>query len=223
MRRLEEMLGKTVQLEISGNISHSGRLIDSGLDIVVIYDGKQYLYIPTLHIQHFKEYSEMESEIDRESESPIGSDLNSISYRKILNNGKGVFVEIYVTGKQSLHGYITNIMNNYFTFYSPVYKTMLISLDHMKWLIPYNGIRTPYSLSREQLPVIPANISLSRTWDEQLKKLEGQLVVFDIAETSDKIGLLKSVENNILELITAPEENIYWNLKHIKTVHLPRI
>ncbi|HEX7065112.1 MAG TPA: DUF2642 domain-containing protein [Bacillales bacterium] len=224
MKEFENHLGKLVKIEISGNIVHHGRLVDCGLDILVIYNGRDYLYIPSLHIQHFKENidnDELESQISGKTESPISDDLNKISYRKILGNAKGGFVEIYVTGKQTIHGYITNIMNDYFTFYSPVYKTMFISMDHMKWLMPYNSVRTPYSLKKDQLPVIPSSISLSRTLEEQLKKIEGKLVVFDIAENPDKIGLLQKIENKTIELITAREERIYLNQRHLKTVHMP--
>lgn len=159
--------------------------------------------------------------MDKQTMSPIGDDSNTISYRKILSHAKGGFVEIHVTGKHTLYGYITNIMYDYFTFYSPVYKTMLVSLNHMKWLTPYDSDRTPYSLKKDQLPVNPTNIPLSRTLEEQLKKFEVKLVVFDVGEKSDRVGLLNKIESKTVELITAREEKVYLNQKHLKTVHMP--
>lgn len=216
-----EHIHEIVKIEISGNRTIVGRLIDCGLDIIVVYDGEQFVYIPTIHIQHFKHDVSSDISLDKRKSSPIRNDTETISFRKILNNAKGMFVEIYVTGNLSLHGYVINILNDYFTFYSPIYKTMFISLEHVKWLIPYNDAKTPYSLSKHELPLAPEAIPLSRTLEEQIKKLEGRLVVFDIAKTPHHIGLLRKVDNNIVELITARNEIVHWNQKHLKTVHLP--
>lgn len=210
-----------VKIEISGKRTIIGKLIDCGLDIVVVFDGEQFFYIPTVHIQHFTIDPTSNINFDSKMSSPIRNDTDTISFRKILNNAKGLFVEIYVTGNLSLHGYILNILNNYFTFYSPVYKLMFIALEHVKWLVPYNDAQTPYSLRAHELPLNPATISLSRTLEEQLKKLEGKLVVFDIATTPRHIGLLRKAEQNMVELVTARNEIVYWNQKHLKTVHLP--
>lgn len=216
-----EHIHEDVKIEISGKRTIIGKLIDCGLDIVVVFDGEQYFYIPTIHIQHFKNDTTSNINFNKKTSSPIRNDTESISFRKILNNAKGLFVEIYVTGNLSLHGYIINILNNYFTFYSPVYKMMFIAMEHVKWLVPYNNAQTPYSLSANDLPLNPTTISLSRTLEEQLKKLEGRLVVFDIAKTPQHIGLLRKVDQNMVELVTARNEIVYWNQKHLKTIHLP--
>lgn len=204
-----------------GGSTFNGILVDTGLDILVLFDGYKFIYFPIIHLQYLKASSPDEDVIEQPSESaPFNSD-DQISYRKILNNAKGLFVEIYVCGNQSIHGYITSILNDYFVFYSPVYKTIFISLNHLKWLIPYTENNTPYSLDNKQLPVNPTKLTLSRTFDEQLKKLENQLVVFDIGDKANKAGLIKKINNNMIELISANGEKVYWRLHHIKTVHLP--
>ncbi len=152
---------------------------------------------------------------------PFQNEKETISYRKILNNAKGQFLEIFVTGNRSIHGYITSVLNDYIVFYSPVYKTLFISMQHLKWLIPYSSQLTPYTLSNAALPVVPSNIPLSRSFEEQLKKFEGQLLVFDLGDNPIKVGLLKSISNNIVELVTAGGQTIYWKLMHLKTVHIP--
>jgi hypothetical protein len=213
--------GEKVKAEISGGINHSGILIESNTDVVVIYNGEEYLYIPLMHIQHLKADDDSEEIITLPESSPYGEDAGKLSLRKVLTNSKGIFVEIFVTNHQSIHGYVTNVLNDYFSFYSPVYKTMLISLNHLKWLIPYDENQTPYSLNTQDLPVMPSSISLSRTFAEQLKKLTGKVVIFDLGKQHYKIGQLKEVTNNFVELITAKDEPILINLRHIKTVHLP--
>ncbi len=222
MNNLKSLVGKKIKLEVSGKTMIQGLLVDLGLDIIVIYNGKEYLYIPHLHIQNIKLNLEPNTELQGTiPEIPLNDEDQIISYRKTLMNAKGRFVEIYVTGNKSIHGYITNILNDYFVFYSPVYKTMFISLNHLKWLIPYQTNLTPYTLGNELLPVKPTNIPLQRSLEDQLKKLEGNLVVFDLGDHPMKVGLLKEVQNNIVELVTAVGESVYWKVMHLKTIHLP--
>jgi hypothetical protein len=221
MAGINDFIGQHVELEISGKTFFHGILIDCGLDIIVLFDGQQFLYIPLLHIHNIRKDETNEDIQLTESDSSILDNGEQISYRKILTNAKGRFVELYVTGNKSIHGYITSILNDYFVFYSPVHKTMLISLNHLKWLIPYNSSLTPYTLNNEDLPVQPTKMPVLRTYEEQLKKLVGKLVVFDMGDRPNKVGLLKSVDNNIIELIIANGETIYWKLLHLKSVHLP--
>lgn len=220
MNSLGQYIGKQVQIEVSGKFI-SGVLVDYGSDIIIIFNGQQFLYLPLNHLQYIKEVERHDPDLSLPSEAPIDNNAEQISFRKVLNNAKGLFVEIFVNGNQSIHGYLTSILNDYFVFYSPVYKTIFISLNHVKWLIPYSPNLTPYSLSKQHLPVNPTNISLARTFEQQLKKLEGALVVFDLGVTPNKIGLLQKLENNTIELIMSNGEQIYWNVEHLKSVHLP--
>jgi hypothetical protein len=223
MTVFKDLIGKNIEIEISGRNFYSGILVDSGLDIVVLYVGRsqRFYYIPAVHIQRVKE-----AKIDQNSvmyelpeEKPIKPDSSSISFRGILNNAKGRFVEVFVTGNKSIHGYLTSIMNNHFVFYSPVYKTVFISMDHVKWLIPYPEHSTPYAINNQTLPAVPASIPLARSFEDQCKKLENKLVVIDGGDSSEKIGLLQKVWNNQLKLITAERDIVYRNLEHVKTIH----
>lgn len=221
MDQLKTLLGKQVRVEVSGGTIVQGVLVDVGADIVVIYTGKEYLYIPHLHIHHIKLHIDPANQISSPfPEIPLQEETN-ISYRKTLVNAKGRFVEIYVIGNKTIHGYITSVLNDYFVFYSPVYKTMFISLQHLKWLIPYQKSITPYTLGNDLLPVQPTTLALQRSLEEQLKKTEGQLVIFDIGDHPMKIGLLKQVQNNMVELVTANGESVYWKIHHLKMVHFP--
>jgi hypothetical protein len=224
MNDYKELLGKNIEIEISGSTFITGVLIDEGLDIVVIYNGKtqQFFYIPSVHIQRLKEVKfEEDTSYTVPEETPLETDTQSISFRKMLMNAKGKFVQIYVAGNKSIHGYLTSIMNDYFIFYSPVYKTIIVSMKHVKWLIPYLDDAIPYSLNNYLLPVNPASFPLARTFEEQCKKLLNHIVVLDGGDQSEKIGLLKTVQNNKLILITAERELVYRNLEHIKMIHLP--
>lgn len=224
MNGLKNLCGKEVELEISGKTAFFGILIDAGLDILVLFDGQDYHYIPMLHLHNIRE-REMKYYDDgtpQPSETmPFLQETEEISYRKILTNAKGQFLEVFVTGNKSIHGYITSVLNDYIVFYSPVYKNLFISMQHLKRLTPYSKQLTPYILSNKELPVVPAAIPLARSFDEQLKKYENQLLVFDLGDHPNKVGVLKGISNSIVELINAQGHKTYWKLNHLKTMHIP--
>ncbi|MFZ7943389.1 MULTISPECIES: DUF2642 domain-containing protein [Bacillaceae] len=224
MNEFGDLMRKNIEIEISGGNFYSGILVDAGLDIIVLYVGRtgNFYYIPSIHIQRMKEtkIEENSTYYELPTEKPLETDSQAISFRRMLNNAKGRFVEVYVTGNKSIHGYLTSIMNDYFVFYSSVYKTVFISMNHVKWLIPYPENATPYSLDHQSLPVHSMKIPLARSFDEQCKKLENQLVVIDGGDSSEKIGLLQKAVNRRLSLITAGRETVYRNLEHVKTIYL---
>lgn len=214
---IKSFLDQKIELEISGNEVIRGKLLDVGSDIIVLFDGKDYVYVPFTHIQHFWLGQEDDEDYEETGSKPLNS--TTLSVRSILTNAKGMFLEMKVAGKQSIHGYIVSVQSDYIIFYSPVFKTMYIPFHHLKWLIPYQALRTPYSLENNKLPVNPSNNSIARSFEVQLKKLIGQLVIFDLGMLEHRIGLLKKIESNFIHLISAKEEVILINLNHIKTVH----
>jgi hypothetical protein len=222
---MKENIGKYIKIEISGKKSIYGLLVDIGSDLWVIFNGTDYLYIPAIHIQNWQfmkqyEINEINEITINDEPTPIYNHNEEISLRKTLTAAKGIFTEIYVTSNQALHGYIISIMNNYFVFYSPIYKTMFISLNHLKWLIPYTNSQRPYGLSNASLPVSPSSLSFARSFEVQIEKLIGELIVFNIAENENVIGRIQSINNNFVELISAKEDPIYINFQHIKTMHM---
>jgi hypothetical protein len=224
MEKLKTYIDQEIELEISGKTIFFGILKDVGPDILVLYDGRKFLYIPLLHVHNMKERVEKELTGIQQPEVFGGlenGDEQEISYRKTLSNAKGQFLELFVTGNKSLHGYITSVLNDYIVFYSPVYKNVFISMHHLKWFTPYSCQSTPYTLSSKELPVVPLNVPLARSFEEQLKKYKETLIIFDIGEEPDKIGLLKNVENNMIELVTADSGIVFWKLSHLKMFHLP--
>ncbi|WP_188455416.1 DUF2642 domain-containing protein [Virgibacillus oceani] len=220
MRLINQFLGNDVTILISGGVVYNGMLIDIGSELLVIFNGEDYIYIPFQHIQNISLNLDPDEEIEKPENTPFeGSE--EISLRKILNSAKGTFVEIHVVKNRAIHGYITSILNDYFVFYSPVFKTMFISLNHLKALIPYNPNQIPYALNEQRLPVKPTQITLARSFEEQLKKWVGKIVVFDLGESASKIGKFEQIEDKMIELVTARDKSKILNLRHIKTVHFP--
>lgn len=219
MKNSHPLLHKQVEIEISGkSATIRGKLIEFGQDILVVHNGTQFLYIPLIHLQQLRSTSEEEIVVP---ELPFEHYNEPISYRKMLMNAKGMFSELYITGNQSIHGYLMTIMNDFFVFYSPVYHSLIISLHHLKYLIPYSPNVTPYTLTPEQFPLKPSSLTLARTLDQQLRKMIGEFVVLDLGGNPSKIGVLKNVDQNMIELATASGSAVYLHFDHVKTVHIP--
>ncbi|MFJ7936756.1 DUF2642 domain-containing protein [Sporosarcina sp. NPDC096371] len=219
---IQSLLNDVVKIEVSGKKLLNGTVIDLGTDMIVLFNGTDFLYIPLDHIQSF--------EVDKDNENGIkaptdfssiitGENNENLSFRKVLTQAKGDYVEIFVTGGQPLHGYITSIMNNYFVFQSPVYKTMYISLNHLKWLIPYTHNKRPYGLDNHTMSLQPNNESLASTFEVQVEKFKNEIVVFNIEGHKSHIGKINNIEEQIVEIQTARNQPKYINLNHIKTLH----
>lgn len=221
MSDVSTLLGEQVSVKLSGDVVFEGILTDLGQDILVLFNGIKYYYIPWMHIHMVYQNIELLEKIKNPIEPSISQEMETISYRKILLNAKGIFSEIYVTGNITFHGYIMNVLSDYLVFYSPVFHTMYISLSHLKWITPYNHKVIPYNLNDESLVVHPSTTPLNRSLESQLKKEIGKLVIFDGGTDPMKIGLLNKVENNQLELSIASGQSVYLKLGHIKSVHLP--
>jgi hypothetical protein len=220
---IQSLVKEVVQLEISGKKLINGTLIDLGSDVLVLFNGTDFVYIPTNHIQCLRSNLTDDIEIKAPTEFPSiimeDDDKGDLSIIKVLTQAQAEFVKIYVTGSQPLHGIITSIKDNYFVFHSPIYKKMYIALNHLKWLIPYTKNKKPYGLDGHNFLVQSNNELLASTFEVQVKDLKNKLVIFNIGEKEKHIGKINNVEDQIVEIQTASTYPIYLNLSHIKTIH----
>ncbi|MEC2055804.1 DUF2642 domain-containing protein [Peribacillus psychrosaccharolyticus] len=221
MRNMKTLIGENVDIELSGKSFFTGILTDVGLDILVLYNGQAFYYIPLLHVHRIQLNTNKDEQTESTEEKSLVEDTEILSYRSMLTNAKGVFSEVYVTGNLTYHGYIIQVLTDYIVFYSPVYKTMYISLSHLKWLTPYSQNINPYTLTNEKLPVKPSSGPLVRSLEEQLKKEIGGLAVFDGGGEMQKIGLLKQIEEQCIELVNANGTTVFLRLNHLKSVYFP--
>ncbi|KQL46320.1 hypothetical protein AN963_15250 [Brevibacillus choshinensis] len=218
MKYLESMVGKTVDLDISGSIRRTGVLIDYGIDVVVIYDGSNYLYVPFGHIRNVRQSATsitafIESEQDRVQTE------NDLSYHKILLESQSMLCQIFLSKTLSISGYVTHVYQDYFVFSSPVHHTLFIPNFHLKWLIPYPEISTAHTHSHSSHNTHPSPVKFARTFEEQLKRMIGSIVAFDLGSNPEMVGLLQNVRYHTAEVVTANQKQFYWNLQHIKTAH----
>lgn len=223
MRELCHVLHKYVEVEFYDYRVRQGKLIDYGPDLAVLYANKQYCFIPTVQMRRVSERQPSNSKYEDKirSEQLMNYHRDIVTYRSILQHAKGRFVEIYVEGNKRIHGYLTCVMKDYVVIDSPVYKVTFISLDELIWLVPFPEDITPYSLSHPVMPLHPISISFPRTFMELCKRLVGNLVVFDLGEDPDKVGVLLQAGDKGIELVNAGGDKIHWHARDIKMVNTP--
>lgn len=219
---IQSLIKEIIQIEVSGKRLIKGTVIDLGTDIIVLFNGADYVYIPFYHIQNISVIQKDEFDIiDDPTELPginNGENKGDLSLEDTLSLAKGKNVEIYIINDQLLHGCITQIKDDYFEFYSPIYKTMYISINHLKWLIPFSSNESLYE------PVVNNSMKtnqeiLPSTFEVQVAKFKDKIVVLNIGGNRSHIGKIKNVEVQIVELERARKAPIYLNIAHIKTFH----
>lgn len=218
---IQSLIKEFVQIEVSGKKILKGTLIDVGTDIMVIFNETDYMYIPINHIHSFYaiQKNEFDTVVPTESYSiKIGENNEGLSLRLMLQQAKGKNSEIYLTDDQPLHGCITQIMEDYFEFYSPIYKTMYISIKHLKWLIPYTTNEGPYGLNNNYSKPSASGTHVN-TFKTRIEQFIDQMVVFNIGGSKSHIGKIKNVKEQVIELEKARATKDYLNIYHIKTIH----
>ncbi len=210
-----------MELMLPGKRCIRGTVIETGNDILVLFNGEEYVYLPLQHIKQVRVMNpaEMETEISEPAVSPALTTEEELSFRKVLMLSKGTILELGIANSHSLYGYVHSIMNNYIVFHSFVHKTMYIPMQHIKWLIPCISEKKPYGLPLNGTMFQTSSLTLARTFDVQLEKLKGRLIVLNTGNADDLTGRLNAVEGSIAEIETARNKLIYFNIQHLKSVH----
>lgn len=224
MSKIQQYINKSISIEVTGGKRHDGVLIDFGPDILVIFDSRNYYYhyIPLAHMRRLSLCPLHDLEGNGNSQNkPIKSETGSLSFRKILEKAKDILLELYVTGNYPVNGYITNVLSNYILFNSAVYKTMAISINHIKWLALTNRNQTYYSKDRKDLSIqATLNAIAAQTFEQQLDKMTGNIIVLDMGTEQNNIGLVVSVSSDFIELMSANEDIHLLNINHIKMFYI---
>lgn len=210
------------KIEISGGKFLRGSIIDFSKEIVVLFDGNDYLYIPVTHVKNLTISNDDEDSVSKPTNPPYinSKSTETLTLKTILSRAQGIYVELYVTGKVPIQGYISNIMDDYIIFESPLYKTMYISLNHLKWLIPYTSNQNPYGLTKEDFPIDQYSVQLPQTLDNLVKKIKDELVIINLGEKSHQIGKIIDFSNNYVEILTTRSVPYYINIYHIQTLSI---
>ncbi|SOC05478.1 hypothetical protein SAMN05880501_10467 [Ureibacillus xyleni] len=212
---------ETVKVDLAGKTYFRGSLIESNGEIIVLYDGKDFIYIPMSHVDNISvSQNEAENILTPLTLPSIlnGKQENVLTLDEMLNLSKGMYTEIYVANRQPIHGLIYNVMSDYFIFHSPIYKTIYISKQHLKWLIPFHEQKRPFELTDDELKV-SSNNQFESSFKRQVERMKNKIVMFNLGEHSHHIGKLMNVYDQIVELRTARGNTILLNMTHIKSIH----
>ena len=210
----DECLGQRIEFDVSGDGKHSGSLVDVGTDIIVVYKESKFYYFPLNHVRHLTHQPNAEGD----SSVPELTFTEKISYQTILQNAKGFFCEICLSGHQKMDGYMADVKTDYFVFVTPLGKTILIPQFHLKWISPFANNAMPYSLSLGQVALQPQQTSFAPTFAEQLKQEEGRIITLDEGLIDSMTGLLQKFEDRILEIVDVDEKKHYFHVQHVKNV-----
>lgn len=217
MNSLNSYTGKIIEVELTSKKNITGKLIEVGLDIIVLFNGTYFAYLPIQHIHRVRKGESTDTDFTSNELSPILKDDDQLSLRKIVNNASGIFVEILLSGNHLVYGYIQHVQDDYVVLDSPAFKTMILPIAHLNCLIPYLN-QTPYQMRAGKQPVISKG-SFALTFKEQLKVYNGRIVIFDLGKDPQKVGLLTKVEDRMVELVTGNGQILYLNIAHLKSLH----
>lgn len=222
MNRIDTTSNVVVTVEVSGRKQLTGTVIELGKDLVVLCNGMDFLYIPLAHIQ----YSRIDNSGDNVIEVPtdpkhvvVPEDGEDFTLLNVLQQSLDKGIEIFVTGRHSLFGYITEILDDYFVFWSPTHQNIYVKFSHLKWLIPYPPTHKFYGIVDETSLLQVKKNNNSRTFKEKVQELKNNVVVINGGESQKQIGKLNDVTDQFVEIQTAKMLTEYLNMEHIKTIH----
>lgn len=215
-------LGNEVfSFELSGKKIVTGTIIEACNEIIVLFTGRDYVYIPVAHIQNYKVNNNKEDEVNAPLIPPsiIPDEATvELSLQNVIEQAKGMFVELGVTGSQTMYGWITHIMDDYIVFQSPLFGNTFISITHIKWLIPFSEHEQLYGLDNHDITVLTTTQTFEKRFVEQLKSLSNKFVVLDMGKSQHQLGRIKNVDDQIVEIQNARNHSIFFNISHIKIV-----
>ena len=210
-----------VTVSLVGDNLFKGIIFDSGRDIIVLFNGEDFIYIPVSHIEYIVA-STPDTEFVAPSNIPsiLSNNLQKdLTFDSILKEAKGIYQKICIINKKYLHGTILDVLDDYIVFYSPIYKKIYIAKKHVKWLIPYSLNKRPYDLSESELNWQQIEKGFKENFTEQLVELLNKLVVLNLGDKIHHTGKIQSLSNQMLELKTVNEKSMYINIEHIQTIH----
>ncbi|RAP74150.1 hypothetical protein [Paenibacillus montanisoli] len=223
MNELLPYLAENMIVEVTGKQLLPGKLVDVGPDILVLYHQDRYLYIPTAHVYSLKpDAVGSDDSIGGTDEPSVLLHTDPITLSSVLQEAKGLFVEIYVSGSKPIHGYLHGIMNDFLVIHSPIYNAVYVSTRHMKWLIPYPTSHIPYARSVDKMSMKPLAPVGAGSFEDLCKKEEGNMVVMDVGGQTAKLGVIKKVNSGIIDFIDANGSNKLINVHHVKTMYAPK-
>ncbi|QJC51360.1 hypothetical protein HGI30_07235 [Paenibacillus albicereus] len=153
-------------------------------------------------------------------EAGIGATVLPTGYRAMLLEAKGTFAELRLSARHVLHGYLAGVMNDFALFCTPLHGAVLLPLEHVQALSPYPAGLSPYRLKPEQFPIRPLSLGLSRHFEQQLERLEGEMTVLCRGGYPDVAGVLGPVKDGFVPITEADGGKLLLPVRALKAVFL---
>ncbi|QGG55501.1 hypothetical protein [Paenibacillus sp. B01] len=149
-----------------------------------------------------------------------GAEALPTGYRAMLLEAKGTFAEVRLSARQALHGYLAGVMNDFALFCTPLHGAVLLPLQHVQALSPYPAGLAPYRLEPEQFPIRPLSLGLSRHFEQQLERLEGEMTVLCRGFLPDVAGVLGPVRDGFVPVTEADGGRLLLPVSALRAVFL---
>ena len=220
-RLWQENQKEYVTVSLIGDSLFKGIIFDSGSDIIVLFNGKEFIYIPVNHIEYIApDIPDTELTEPSNFQNILSNNSHKdLTFDSILKEAIGVYQQLCIINKKQLHGTIIEVLEDYIVFSSPIYQKIYIAKKHLKWLIPYTVNERPYGLSEDECNWQQVEKGSREYFTEQLRTLSNKLVVINLGEKYHHIGKLKNISNEMLELKSVKDNSMYVNIAHIQTIH----
>lgn len=219
MISIKDFIGESVNLELLGKKELSGILIEYGKDVLVLFNQNEFCYVPLLHIREIRFLSKEEAgfPVKPDDASAVLPFEKKLALKEVLQAAKASFLEINITGSQPIYGCVTKMMDDYICLFSPVYKTIMIPVCHIKWLVPYSPKSKPFGFNYPKAGVSDFEPTAS-VFEDQLAVLKGSFIKCNVEGSNSVSGKLIGKEGSFLHLATVKEKLVHLNISHLKSV-----
>ncbi|WP_100330016.1 hypothetical protein [Bacillus xiapuensis] len=219
--RLEEYVGEFILVELTGETELAGLFFELGEDVMVLYKETEFFYIPFFHVKNIKRFTASGAASPSFKLKTAAPFPKQLCLEEILETAKGLFVEITVSNGHVFHGCITVVMNDYIVFFSPVFQTILIPIQHIIQLLPYPHTARPYGFKNSSSLTASTDKTFAVTFDGQLNNMTGSFLTCNIGSKDAISGKLLDKEKHCISLLTSRETEIHLNIQHIQSLMCP--
>ncbi|WP_042163962.1 hypothetical protein [Paenibacillus gorillae] len=215
MSLFKKFIGCEVMVELIGCGSHSGMLVDAGVDAVVLKQEHRYKYIAAAHIQSLESAGSSDTEKKLPDYSG-GYAASRLSLIELLRQARSLPSLIKLDRHQFLYGTVTAVYEDYFEYEAVGNGKLIVPTCHLKWIslladdqhwFPAANPESQPTADQEQSPP---------TYSGRLLASQGFPVILDRGLAPHKYGILLQSEFPFLELKSADGKTIHYNAEHIK-------
>ena len=220
---IQGLVQEIVRFEITGKKMVSGTLIDVGSDMIVLFNGMDFMYIPLDHIRNFETDRDNENNVQAPTELPsivAVDNQDELSFEKVLGTSERETSRDFCV-RPSIFAW------NDHSHYEQLHCLPIPHLQndvHIPKIISNGSFPSPRAINymgRNTTSFSPqaTNETFASSFDKQVEKYINKFVVLNINERESFIGIINNVEDQIVSFNQQKHPPVYLNMRHIKTFH----